>query len=169
MSQLNLLTVTKTGKVFGKPGSFGRAIEVYDIQKNTRYAAKEIHPILVDSVDKKQFESMKALFLKECTNSSLMSHPNVVQTLGICYPTPDTKLPLMIMELMEMSVTELVESNITVDTDKKLSILVDVSQGLEYLHSNGILHRDLSSNNVLLTKHLVAKIADFGAAKFVAN
>jgi len=167
MSQLNLLKVTSTGKIFGKPGSFGRAIEVRDPQNATRYAAKEIHPILIDGVDKKQLESVKASFLKECVNSSLMVHPNVVQTLGICYPTRDTKLPWMIMELMEMSVTELVESNITVDTNKKLSILVDVSQGLEYLHGNDILHRDLSSNNVLLTKHLVAKIADFGTAKFV--
>ena len=44
----------------------------------------------------------------------------------------------------------------------KLSILVDVAQGLEFLHGQDIIHRDLSSNNVLLTKHLVAKIADLG-------
>ena len=166
-SLLNLLKVTKTGRMLGKPGSFGQAIEVRDPRSNTLYAAKEIHPILIDNVDKQQFESVKTSFLKECTRSSLLSHPNVVQTLGVCYPIPDTKLPWMVMELMEKSVTELVESNVTVDTDKKLSILVDVSQGLEYLHNNDIIHRDLSSNNVLLTKHLVAKIADFGVAKLI--
>ena len=41
----------------------------------------------------------------------------------------------------------------------KLSILVDVAQGLEFLHGQDIVHRDLSSNNVLL-KNTVAKIAD---------
>ena len=167
MDSLNLLTVTKTGRVFGKPGSYGRALEVRDPQNNALYAAKEIHPALIENVDEEAFKSVKALFLKECINSSLMSHPNVVQTLGICYPTPETKLPWMIMELMEMSLTELVAENLTVGNDKKVSILVDVSQGLEYLHSNDIVHRDLSSNNVLLTKHLVAKIADFGVAKFI--
>ena len=44
----------------------------------------------------------------------------------------------------------------------KLSIVVDVAQGLEFLHGQDIVHRDLSSNNILLTKHLVAKIADLG-------
>ena len=50
----------------------------------------------------------------------------------------------------------------------KLSILVDTSQGLQYLHSQDVIHRDLSSNNILLTKHMVAKIADFGMAKMVS-
>ena len=49
----------------------------------------------------------------------------------------------------------------------KLSILVDVVQGLEFLHGQDIIHRDLSSNNVLLTKSLVAKIADLGVAKVI--
>jgi len=49
----------------------------------------------------------------------------------------------------------------------KLSILVDISQGLEFLHGQDIIHRDLSSNNVLLTKHFVAKIADLGVAKVI--
>ena len=49
----------------------------------------------------------------------------------------------------------------------KLSILVDVAQRLEFLHVQDIVHRDLSSNNVLLTKQLVAKIADLGVAKVI--
>ena len=40
----------------------------------------------------------------------------------------------------------------------KLPILVDVAQGLECLHGQDIMHRDLSSNNVLLTKNLLAKL-----------
>lgn len=49
----------------------------------------------------------------------------------------------------------------------KLSILVDIAQGLEFLHGQAIVHTDLSSNNVLLTKWLVAKIADLGVAKVI--
>ena len=45
--------------------------------------------------------------------------------------------------------------------------MVDISQGLEFLHGHKIVHRDLSSNNVLLTKHLVAKISDLGVAKVI--
>ena len=49
----------------------------------------------------------------------------------------------------------------------KLSILLDVSLGLRYLHSNKIVHRDLSSNNILLNTLLRAKISDLGVAKVV--
>ena len=49
----------------------------------------------------------------------------------------------------------------------KLSILMDTCHGLQFLHSQNIIHRDLSSNNILLTKHLVAKISDLGMAKII--
>ena len=49
----------------------------------------------------------------------------------------------------------------------KLSILMNICQGLQFLHSQHLVHRDLSSNNVLLTKGYVAKIADLGLAKVI--
>ena len=49
----------------------------------------------------------------------------------------------------------------------RISILHDITLGLQYLHVQDIVHRDLSSNNILLTKQLVAKIADLGVAKVI--
>jgi len=51
----------------------------------------------------------------------------------------------------------------------KLSMLLDVSRGLWYLHTHHppIVHRDLSPNNVLLTSQFVAKISDLGVAKVI--
>ena len=74
------------------------------------------------------------------------------------------------MELMDTGLTSFIaknQSKITVKT--KLSILHDVSLGLSYLHGRrpAVIHRDLSSNNVLLTSHLVAKISDLGMAKMI--
>ena len=76
----------------------------------------------------------------------------------------------MVMELMDTSLTSFVknkQSNISMET--KISILYDVSLGLSYLHTRNpaIIHRDLSSNNVMLTSHLVAKIGDLGVAKII--
>ena len=73
------------------------------------------------------------------------------------------------MELMYISLRGLIEKYEKDDFPFhfKLSILMDTCNGLQFLHSQSIIHRDLSSNNILLTKHLVAKISDLGMAKVI--
>jgi len=116
-----------------------------------------------------EFEAMKQSFFTECINASRVLHPNVVQVMGIHYPTPEAKLPWIVMEKLEQSLTSFVnryeEGGIPLYF--KLSILVDVCQGLEFLHGQDIIHGQLFSNNVLLTKQCVAKIGDLGVAKAI--
>ena len=135
----------------------------------TLCAAKEIHPALVENVSSQESEAIKRSFCEECVKASRIHHPNIVQMLGIYYPTPQAKLPWLVMELMQTSLKGFLEKyeQGKVPLHFKLSMLVDVAQGLEFLHGQDIIHRDLSSNNVLLTKNLTAKIADLGVAKVV--
>lgn len=163
LKRLQLVKVASTGKVIGN-GSYGQVIEVY--VHGTLCAAKEIHPILIKHDDA---ERVRRSFQIECVKSSRIFHPNVVQVLGIYYPAPTATLPWLVMELMETSLKGLIEKHEKggIPLHFKLSILVDVVQGLEFLHAQDIVHRDLSSNNVLLTKQLVAKIADLGVAKVI--
>ena len=75
------------------------------------------------------------------------------------------------MELMHISLRGLIEKYEKDDFPFhfKLFILMDTCHGLQFLHSQNIIHRDLSSNNILLTKHLVAKISDLGMARGMAK
>ncbi|XP_065914897.1 uncharacterized protein [Dysidea avara] len=158
--------VSSTGKELGV-GAYGRVLEVC-VHGTTRAAAKEIHSILVDSVTPAEGTITKQKFLDECRISSRIRHPNVVEVLGIHYPAPN-KLPWLVMELMETSLTDFLEKceKDKISLHTKLSILIDISQGLEFLHGQNIVHRDLSSNNVLLTECCVAKVADLGVAKII--
>ena len=164
LNKLQLSKVTSTDEVIGK-GAYGRVIKMY--VHGTLSAAKEIHPLLVENASSQEFEVIRKSFYEECLKASRIHHPNVVQMLGIYYPTPQAKLPWLVMEMMQTSLKSFVEKQGKVPLHFKLSILVDVAQGLEFLHGQDIIHRDLSSNNVLLTKYLVAKIADLGVAKVI--
>ena len=166
LERLKLTNVRTAGREIGR-GAYGRVFEVYVY--GTSCAAKEVHSNLIHNVSIRDFEAVKHTFLTECINSSRIHHPNVVQVLGIYYPTPQAKLPWLVMELMDTSLKCFLEKypREKVPYHFKLSILVDIAQGLEFLHGQDIIHRDLSSNNVLLTKRLVAKIADLGVAKVI--
>ena len=77
----------------------------------------------------------------------------------------------MMMELMGESLTHYVKKpNVNMNLKMKASILYDVAFGLHYLHNHEpqVVHRDLSPNNILLSRESsVAKISDLGVAKVV--
>ena len=73
------------------------------------------------------------------------------------------------MERLDSSLDDLLESTPGLPLTLKQSLLVDVVQGLLYLHTRNppVVHRDLSARNVLLTSSLVAKVSDLGNARIV--
>ena len=112
--------------------------------------------------------------MRECRQCSRLRHPNVIQFLGVYYPTRSgganrMRLPVMVMEMMADSLTSFVEKYEKIPVHIKYSIVHNVSLGLCYLHNHDppIVHRDLSPNNILLMAHLVAKISDLGVAKVI--
>ncbi len=52
---------------------------------------------------------------------------------------------------------------------KKIEILIDVTQGMMYLHGLSLVHRDLKTSNILLDKTLTAKVCDFGQCRYLSS
>ena len=89
-----------------------------------------------------------------------------------CIRTPPTNQTALLMELMDESLTTFLSRyslNSPVPLHTQVNICHDVSLALHYLHINNIIHRDLSSNNVLLLGGRRAKITDFGMSKLTPN
>ena len=128
-----------------------------------RVAAKSCHAILQPS------QHIMERFADECDMLSRVRHPSIVEFLGV-HMDPDTHEPYIVMELMEggtlYQLVDSLPSPQPLFLDKKLEIVTDVALALVYLHEvHNIVHRDLSSSNVLLTKDQKAKISDFGVAR----
>ena len=130
-------------------------------------AAKEVHPLLLECVGREELQWTKRNFLWECVKHSKLYHPNIVKMLGVYYPNGQAVLPALVMELMEFNLTQLLKNYQNIHMYIKLSILQDVSRAICYLHTlnPSLMHRNLSTNNILLSTSLVAKVFDFRTMK----
>lgn len=106
-------------------------------------------------------------FERECQFLKAANHPNVVQYLA-SVRDHESGLPVLLMELMDESLTQFLQRHQILPYHVQVNLCQDIALALAYLHSNlGIVHRDLSSNNVLLIAERRAKITDFGTSKIL--
>lgn len=106
---------------------------------------------------------LKAELLQEASVHSTLRHPNVVLLYGA---VTDAEPHCMVMELLGGSLYRLIHDEQEMAWGKRMRIAREIGVGLSYLHSKGIIHRDLKSLNVLLSsvEHQV-KLSDFGLAQ----
>ena len=134
-------------------------------------AAKIIHESLVDPTAEQtmprgcEHKLPIKRFEQECEFLNTIRHPNVIQYLGMCRD-PDTGLPVLLMELMDDNLTHFLEAATQqIPYHVLVNICHDITMAFTFLHANGIVHRDLSSNNVLMISNVKAKVTDFGMAR----
>ena len=139
-------------------GGFARVTEV-ESDSGERCARKTFEPMehLINAVGQ---EDLERRFKREVTYQSKLTHPNVVSiTESFLDETP----PYFLMPLAECTLEDELESDPSLEGRYK-EVLFDVLAGLEHLHENGYVHRDLKPGNILKFpngKHRYA-ISDFG-------
>ncbi|KAK9675321.1 hypothetical protein RND81_11G000500 [Saponaria officinalis] len=96
-----------------------------------------------------------------------ISHKNLVSLVGYCEEGTHLALIYEYMARGDLKVL-LTDQTDSLCWKNRLYILIDISQGLDYLHngcSPPIVHRDVKAANILLNQHLHAKVSDFGISK----
>jgi len=95
-----------------------------------------------------------------------LNHPNVIKLLG---KTCITKKKLgIVMEKAEHGSLDMWIGKI--DREKLTKIALSIIDGLEYVHSQNVIHRDIKPKNILMfgpKDDMIPKISDFGVAKFI--
>ncbi|XP_027364960.1 probable LRR receptor-like serine/threonine-protein kinase At1g67720 [Abrus precatorius] len=116
----------------------------------------------------------KREFSNEVTLLSRIHHRNLVQLLGYCREDENSMLIYEFMHngtLKEHLYGPLTRGR-SINWIKRLEIAEDAAKGIEYLHAGcvpAVIHRDLKSSNILLDKHMRAKVSDFGLSKLAVD
>ena len=157
-----LARVKVTDQVLGR-GSYATVLEVK--YRGEKCAGKKIHDVLL--VQGSNAYAVQR-FKEECQLLSRINHPNIVQFVGV-YFHRNANLPILVMEYLPTNLTSCIQKEGVLAKEVCYSILHDVARGFSYLHSQTppIIHRDLSSNNILLSISMNAKISDLGMAKIL--
>ncbi|XP_077221085.1 protein kinase superfamily protein [Tasmannia lanceolata] len=113
-------------------------------------------------------ESTRALLEKQFASEvrllSRLYHPNIVQFIAACKKPP---VYCIITEYMSQGTLRMYlhkKDPYSLSTETILRLALDISRGMRYLHSQGVIHRDLKSHNLLLNDGMRVKVADFGTS-----
>ncbi len=102
-------------------------------------------------------------FEQEFRAASLIDHPNVVKAIEYCGSGPT---PFLVMEYVEgESLGEKIEANGALPEELAITIITQVCDGLHRAHKQGLIHRDVKPDNILVTSENIAKLTDLGLVK----
>ncbi|MDP3025144.1 MAG: protein kinase [candidate division Zixibacteria bacterium] len=137
-------------------GGMGVVYKAQDIKLQRLVALKFLPPHIADSPEE------KARFIQEAQSASALNHPNVTTIYGI---EESSEGLFIAMEYIEGRTLKQTIEKETLSIKKVLDIGIQVCEGLTAAHKKEIVHRDIKSDNIMVTKDGLAKIMDFGLAK----
>lgn len=103
-------------------------------------------------------------FRREAQAAAALNHPNIVQiySFGVSHGQP-----YMVMELLEGGrIDQMIAKGEFLDEAYVLKIAIDVAEGLNAAAAIGLIHGDIKPENILLDSNGIAKVVDFGLARF---
>lgn len=142
-------------------GGMAKVYKAKDLNLGRDVALK----VLLESVSSDP--EFRERFRREARASAALSHPNIVQVYDFFEAGKDV---FIVMELVDgRDLRDYLQERGRLSVDEAVRITLDVLSALEFAHSRGVVHRDISARNVMLSRDGSVKVADFGIARIVGE
>ncbi|XP_059958667.1 serine/threonine-protein kinase Nek1 isoform X5 [Mesoplodon densirostris] len=139
-------------------GSFGKAILVKSIEDGRQYVIKEIN---ISSMSSKEREESR----REVAVLANMKHPNIVQYRDSFEENGSLYIVMDYCEGGDLFKRINAQKGVLFQEDQILDWFVQICLALKHVHDRKILHRDIKSQNIFLTKDGTIQLGDFGIAR----
>lgn len=107
-------------------------------------------------------EELKRRFMREALSATSLTHPHIVDIYDV---DEDGDLHYIVMEYIEgQTLKEFINSNGPLTPERALPIMQQLVSAISNAHYNGIIHRDIKPQNILMDRDGNVKITDFGIA-----
>ena len=117
-------------------------------------------------VDPHRLPEIKKRFFREAEAAGKLSHPNIMTIYDV---GEDYDMAYMAIELLKgQDLAEYCKEGKLLPVKRVLSIVSSVAEALEYAHKQGVVHRDIKPDNILLLENDEVKVADFGIARVMS-
>ncbi|MDQ6827456.1 MAG: serine/threonine protein kinase, partial [Gemmatimonadota bacterium] len=107
-------------------------------------------------------EAFESRFRREALTASHLRHPNIIRILGV---GRDADAVYFAMDYVPQNLTARLRVMKTLPEPLLAQIGIDVAAGLAFAHREGVVHRDVKTDNILFDDHGNALVADFGIAR----
>ncbi len=157
----NLLQISKyeIKQVIGK-GSMGIVYEAYDPFVQRSVAIKVAHK--VDDNNPQQAQKIREGFFAEVYSAGRMHHPSVISVYDA---GQIDDLNYIVMEYVDgVTLQEYITGDRVLLTNQVIDVIYQCAKGLDYVHRQGIIHRDIKPGNIMLSVDGEVKIMDFSIA-----
>ncbi|KAK1760822.1 hypothetical protein QBC47DRAFT_15275 [Echria macrotheca] len=141
-------------------GTYGKVFKGVNVYTKNRVALKRIRM-------EGERDGFPVTAVREVKLLRSLCHKNIVQLQEVMVEANEC---FMVFEYLSHDLTGLLNHpNYTLDPAQRKHLALQLFQGLDYLHTRGVLHRDIKAANILVSNEGILKLADFGLARFYAK
>jgi len=145
-------------------GGMGDVYLVRDTVINRKAALKTIRADT--GLDARQVIEMRQRFYREAQTAGKLAHPNIVTVYDV---GEDLGMSYIVMEFVEGNTLTQLMKRQRLSLPQIKHVISNAALGLDYAHQNGVFHRDVKPDNIMVSKTGMVKVMDFGIARIVES